>query len=106
MSSNANSRQVGGDHYKTEIEHWDFVESNGIGYLEGCATKYVTRARKKNGRQDLEKAVHYVDKIIDLEQEGVKTAPAIYRWAVALLHTVKNRNPVLGLPSTGIPLEA
>lgn len=105
-SSNANSRQVGGDHYKTEIEHWDFIESNGIGYLEGCATKYVTRARKKNGAQDLEKAIHYVDKILDLERQGVKTAPGIYRWAVALLHTIKNRKPVVGLPATGITVEA
>lgn len=64
--SNPNERQVGGSHYKTSVEHWDFVESQGMGYLEGCATKYVTRWRKKDGFKDLEKALHYVEKLISL----------------------------------------
>lgn len=61
----ANERQVGGDHYKSEYQHWDFVEDVNLPYLEACATKYVTRARKKNGVQDLEKTVHYIDKLVD-----------------------------------------
>lgn len=67
-----NDQQVGGNHYKSSFQHWDFVEDNGIGYLEGCATKYVTRHRKKNGTQDLEKANHYVDKLISLQADGRK----------------------------------
>jgi hypothetical protein len=64
--SDANKRQVGGGHYKTRFEHWDFViECLGNRYLEGQITKYVTRWRKKNGLQDLEKAIHFADKLIE-----------------------------------------
>lgn len=77
--SDANSRQVGGDHYKTEYEHWDFIEETGTGYLEGVASKYVTRWRKKDGRKDLEKASHYVQKIRELLLAGVKTSPESLR---------------------------
>lgn len=61
----ANDRQVGGNHYasSTGVQHWDWVTVNEMGYLEGNATKYVSRWRKKNGLQDLEKAIHYVDKL-------------------------------------------
>lgn len=68
----ANDKQVGGSHYAAGLQHWDLIEKYGIGYLEGCATKYVTRWRKKNGKQDLEKALHYVDKLIELKLEGVR----------------------------------
>ena len=68
--SKANEKQVGGSHYRSEMQHWDFVEDNGVGYLEGCATKYVTRWRKKNGLQDLEKAGHYIDKLIEIAKDG------------------------------------
>lgn len=64
-ANNANARQVGGNHYKTAYEHWDWVEDNGVGYLGGCATKYLSRWRQKNGLQDLEKADHYVQKMIE-----------------------------------------
>ncbi len=67
---NANTIQIGGDHYKTEYEHWDFVENNGLGYLEAAATKYVTRWRHKNGIQDLEKALHYTEKLMELHRRG------------------------------------
>lgn len=67
--SDANKIQVGGQHYKTgTFEHWDWTERQGIGYLEGCASKYVARFRDKGGRQDLQKAVHYVDKLIELHR--------------------------------------
>jgi uncharacterized protein DUF3310 len=64
--SDANSMQVGGNHYASALQHWDVVEDNGIGYLEGCASKYVSRWRKKNGLQDLEKALHFTMKLIEL----------------------------------------
>lgn len=68
----ANTRQVGGEHYQSEYQHWDFVERNGLGYLEGCATKYATRYRKKSGLEDLEKAIHYVEKLLELHREGIR----------------------------------
>lgn len=66
----ANDQQVGGDHYKSEYQHWDFIELNGIGYLEAAATKYVARWRRKDGLRDLEKALHYTDKLIELHAQG------------------------------------
>lgn len=59
----ANARQHGGDHYKKmAYEHWDFVCDTNQPYLIGCATKYASRWRSKNGHQDLEKMIHYLDK--------------------------------------------
>lgn len=65
----ANARQVGGQHYKGGIEHWDYVVSNQIPYLEAQIIKYVTRWRKKNGLQDLEKAGHFLQKAVEVGKE-------------------------------------
>lgn len=73
---NANETQVGGTHYRTEIQHWDYVLANGLGYFEGQITKYVTRWRKKNGLQDLEKARHFLDKLIEEVRAGRFDDPA------------------------------
>ena len=67
QEGSANDRQIGGDHYKGEYQHWDFVVDTGQGYLDGCVTKYVSRWRKKNGVQDLEKALHYFEKAKEIE---------------------------------------
>jgi hypothetical protein len=59
----ANNYQIGGTHYSdTELQHWDFAMLNQLNYLLGCATKYVIRWKKKNGIEDLRKAVHYIAK--------------------------------------------
>lgn len=57
-----NEKQVGGEHYKSHYQHWDFITDTGAHYLLGCATKYLTRHRKKNGKEDLEKSIHYLEK--------------------------------------------
>lgn len=65
----ANATQVGGSHYKVQqIQPWDFIAANGIGFLAGNVIKYVARFDKKNGVEDLKKARHYLDKLIELEQ--------------------------------------
>ena len=64
--SKANENQIGGNHYKTPYEHWDLVVWTDMGYLEGCSTKYVTRWRKKDGVKDLLKALHYLNKLIEV----------------------------------------
>lgn len=65
--SEVNAVQVGGSHYKgTTFQHWDFVQSTLSGrYLEGNITKYLSRWRNKNGLQDLQKARHYLTKLIE-----------------------------------------
>lgn len=55
--------QVGGDHYEAPYQHWDYAAETGLGYLEGNASKYLTRHRRKNGLVDLEKARSYVRKL-------------------------------------------
>lgn len=67
--TDANSRQIGGSHYKCDLQHWDIMTDYGVSYLEACTTKYVTRAFKKNGLEDLKKASHYLEKML----EKVKT---------------------------------
>lgn len=64
----ANARQVAGNHYKGKaIQPWDYIAGNGLGYFEGNVVKYVSRWRDKGGVADLEKARHYLDKLIEIE---------------------------------------
>lgn len=72
INSEVNATQVGGTHYKVAIQHWDFVAAYNLGYFEGQITKYVTRWRKKNGAQDLQKARHFTLKLIELAKAGYK----------------------------------
>jgi hypothetical protein len=69
--SDPNERQVGGDHYQSPIQHWDLVSSRDMSYLGGQITKYVARWRKKNGIQDLQKAAHFLDKLIDVSRNPI-----------------------------------
>jgi hypothetical protein len=65
---NARSVQVGGDHYsKLAIQPFDYITANGIGFAEGCCIKYLTRWRDKGGVQDLRKARHFIDMLIERE---------------------------------------
>jgi hypothetical protein len=60
--------QIGGDHYKSlAIQPVEFIHKNGIGYMEGNAIKYLTRWRSKGGIEDLRKAKHYIDLLIEME---------------------------------------
>jgi len=64
----ANDEQIGGSHYKSKVmQPWDYIAANGLGYFEGNIVKYVSRWRDKGGMVDLKKAKHYLDKLIELE---------------------------------------
>ena len=65
--ANANDKQISGNHYKTKLECWDYIIANDLDYLTGNAVKYLTRWRKKNGLEDLRKAQHYIEKLIETE---------------------------------------
>lgn len=68
------NKQEGGAHYKEQpIQPVQYIHANGIGYLEGNVIKYVSRWKKKNGIEDLKKAKHYIELLIELEskQESV-----------------------------------
>lgn len=65
------SVQVAGTHYKQlPIQPVQYIHANKIGYFEGNVIKYVTRWRDKGGVADLEKAKHYIELLIQLEQQG------------------------------------
>ena len=70
IPSLANEEQVGGEHYRNKaIQPWDYIVSNNLGYLEGCVVKYVSRYKEKGGMQDLEKAAHYLQKLMEVQSE-------------------------------------
>lgn len=85
----ANDKQVGGTHYPKDGEqHWDrMYRLYGRGYFVGCATKYLERYHLKNGKEDLEKSIHFIEKLIELEyniekaihinMEGVRPAESV-----------------------------
>lgn len=63
----ANDDQVGGRHYiEKAIQPWDYIIANQMGYLEGNIIKYVSRYKDKGGVEDLVKAAHYLDKLIEV----------------------------------------
>ena len=88
---NANAKQIGGGHYKAgeaeavmaellgynkPIEHWDMVLMRGYNYLQGNASKYLDRYEKKGTPiQDLQKAKHYIEKLIEIEEAKLANTP-------------------------------
>lgn len=63
--------QVGGTHYKDmAIQPIEYITKNNLGYCEGNVIKYVSRWKNKNGVEDLLKARHYIDLLIDAVKTG------------------------------------
>ena len=59
-------KQVGGSHYKNyKIQPVEFIIKNNIGFVEGNIIKYILRFKEKGGVQDLVKAKHYIELLID-----------------------------------------
>ena len=67
----ASERQEGGSHYKSmAIQPGEFIRKNGLGWYEGNAIKYICRYKQKGGIQDIKKAIHYLELILE-ETEDV-----------------------------------
>lgn len=63
--------QVGGSHYMDlKIQPVEYIHANGIPFTEGCVIKYMTRWRDKGGIDDLRKAKHFIELLIELESRG------------------------------------
>lgn len=73
--SGANGRQVGGDHYNSRTQPWDFITDNKLNFLSGSIVSYLTRWERKGNMQDLQKAEHYLEKLLELVGAG-KLQPA------------------------------
>ena len=66
MSYKSLDKQVQGNHYQDfKIQPAEFINQNKLLFAEGNAIKYICRHPYKNGKQDLEKAIHYIEMIID-----------------------------------------
>ena len=66
-------KQVGGEHYiKYKIQPSKFVVENKLLYPEGCVIKYILRHQDKGGKQDLLKAKHFIDMIIERDYSEEK----------------------------------
>jgi hypothetical protein len=69
MATNPLSTQVGGDHYKKyAIQPIEYAMVNNLNYCQANAIKYVTRYRDKGGVEDLEKAIHNIQLLIEYEK--------------------------------------
>ena len=65
-------KQIGGNHYiKYKIQPSKFVVENKLLYPEGCVIKYILRHRSKGKREDLEKAIHFIEMIIERDYSDV-----------------------------------
>lgn len=66
-------KQVGGNHYQLPIQPIEYILANGLGYCEANVVKYVSRWRNKGGIQDLKKAIHYLEMLIEQEEKDAST---------------------------------
>ena len=74
---NPYDKQIGGTHYqKFKIQPSKFVVENELLFPEGCAIKYICRHRFKGKKEDLLKAIHFIEMIIERDYSGpAKTEP-------------------------------
>ena len=83
---NVYKKQIGGTHYKDmKIQPSEFINKNKLQFAEGNAIKYICRHASKGEVQDLEKAKHYIDMIIDRDYDP-QTKPLPYGFTL-------NKNP-------------
>ena len=73
-------KQIGGSHYQNfKIQPSKFVVENELLFPEGCAIKYICRHRFKGKKEDLLKAIHFIEMMIErdypspAEKEKIKT---------------------------------
>lgn len=66
----ARDEQVGGDHYsKHAMQPIDIIDAYDLNFYEGNALKYLLRYKDKNGVEDLKKAAHYIQMLIEREEK-------------------------------------
>ena len=67
----AKDYQIGGEHYKSKgIQPIEYIMANELDFCEGCVVKYISRWRQKNGLDDLLKAKHYIEFLIERERNN------------------------------------
>ena len=69
----AYKKQIGGNHYRRfKVQPSEFINKNKLLFAVGNAIKYICRHAHKGGKQDLEKAKHYIDMIIERDYKDEK----------------------------------
>jgi hypothetical protein len=70
-------RQEGGSHYRGyAIQPVEYIVANNIGFLAGNVIKYATRYKDKNGAEDIRKAIHYLELILEFEYPAPPMVPS------------------------------
>jgi hypothetical protein len=65
------AKQEGGNHYKDmAIQPVEFITANNLGFLEGNVVKYICRHHAKNGAEDIKKAIHYCELLLQTKYGG------------------------------------
>jgi hypothetical protein len=76
--SKASAIQIGGGHYKDfAIQPAEFCQRNRLGFLESCVIKRVCRHGAKNGREDIEKAIHELQLLLEWEYPTADSGSAV-----------------------------
>lgn len=69
-------KQVSGNHYKDKgIQPIVYIHANDLGFCEGNVIKYVTRHKEKSGAADIQKAIHYLELLLELQYPTQGTEP-------------------------------
>ena len=112
----AYDKQIGGSHYrKMKIQPSEFINKNNLPFAEGNAIKYICRHKHKGERQDLEKAKHYIDMILERDyplipmteeeeyrnagitkEEAEKTYPPQNSWGMIKPSETSNKDWIKG----------
>ena len=65
--------QIAGTHYTSmRLQPWDVIEAWDLGFFDGNIIKYIGRYKHKNGLEDLKKAQHYLERLIEQWEEQTK----------------------------------
>ena len=79
----AYKKQIGGSHYKNmKIQPSKFINDNKLLFAEGNAIKYICRHAHKGGKEDLKKAIHYIEMIIERDYEDTKPGDKKNYWGI------------------------
>lgn len=70
---NTYKKQIGGSHYKRmAFQPSEFINKNRLPFAEGSAIKYICRHSAKGKEQDIHKAIHYLEMILERDYANTK----------------------------------